>query len=68
MQVTNTDSWHVGLYIAKQQMNNHPHEGGDMLTTNQCTTVKSRTDSLKIFLEKVPDKSLRKSGGKLYRE
>jgi hypothetical protein len=29
MQVNNTDSWHVGAFIANQQMNNRPHEGRD---------------------------------------
>jgi hypothetical protein len=42
MQVNNTDSRHVGAYMANQQMNNCPHEGRDMLTPYQIyyTTVK----------------------------
>jgi hypothetical protein len=35
MQVNNTDSWHIGACIANQQMNNHHHEGRDMLTPFQ---------------------------------
>jgi hypothetical protein len=35
MQVNNTDSWHVGGYIANQQMKNRPHERRDMLTPYQ---------------------------------
>jgi hypothetical protein len=31
----NTDSWHVGAYIANQKINNCPHEGEDTLTPHQ---------------------------------
>jgi hypothetical protein len=44
MQVNNTDSWHVGAYIANQQMKNRLHEGRDMLTPYQIyCSQKERT-------------------------
>jgi hypothetical protein len=65
MQVNNTDSWHASAYSANHQMNNHHHEGRDMLTPYQIYC--SQEDEMTF--EDIPGESdgtsLQKWGGKL---